>query len=97
MRFQEQIIVDFNDNVITENINCDGALAPSGRSRDDALASSGQSLDLKFCSKCKMAKDIEQFRSICNKNKEFNKLCRRCLNIVEKYKINYSLKPNFVK
>ena len=75
MRFQEQIIVDFNDNVITENINC----------------------NLKFCSKCKMAKDIEQFRSICNKNKEFNKLCRRCLNVVEKYKINYSLKPNFVK
>ena len=75
MRFQEQIIVDFNDNVITENINC----------------------NFKFCGKCKMAKDIEQFRSICNKNKEFNKLCRRCLNVVEKYKINYSLKPNFVK
>ena len=51
--------------------------------------------DLTFCETCKIAKDIEQFRSICNKNKKFNKLCRRCLSIVVKYRINYALKGNF--
>ena len=69
MIYQEKIIVDFNDNVIIENNNC----------------------DFKFCEKCKMAKDIEQFKSICNKNKKFNKLCRRCLNIVKAYKNKYLL------
>ena len=47
--------------------------------------------NFRFCEKCKIAKDIEQFKSICNKNKKYNKLCRRCLNIVGAYKNRYIL------
>ena len=64
---------------------------------DDALASSGRyrgygSIEIKFCPKCKLCKDIEMFKSL-NKNIDYNKLCRRCLNMMNGNKT----KPTFYK
>ena len=40
--------------------------------------------DIKYCPYCKICRDIQCFRSL-NKNKDYNKLCRRCLNSTKGY------------
>ena len=40
--------------------------------------------DIKYCPNCKISRDLQCFRSL-NKNNDYNKLCRRCLNSTKGY------------
>ena len=40
--------------------------------------------DIRYCPHCKICKSIELFKSH-NKNKEYNKICRRCLDSMSRY------------
>ena len=50
--------------------------------------------DIKYCPNCKICRDIQCFRSL-NKGKEYNKLCRRCLNSTKGYKQKLCLYKGF--
>ena len=50
--------------------------------------------DIKYCPNCKICRDIQCFRSL-NKSKEYNKLCRRCLNSTKGYKQKLCLLKGF--
>ena len=50
--------------------------------------------DSKYCPTCKICRDIQCFLSL-NKNKDYNKLCRRCLNNTKGYKQNLCLFKDF--
>ena len=45
---------------------------------------------IKYCPNCKICLDIQCFRSL-NKHKEYNKVCRRCLDSTKGYKQNLCL------
>ena len=47
----------------------------------------------KYCWKCQILKDVEDFKSLYGK-KEFNKTCRRCLEKMAKYYYNHIAKKN---
>ena len=40
--------------------------------------------DIRYCPNCKICKNIEAFKSY-KKNKEYNKICRRCLDSMNRY------------
>ena len=44
--------------------------------------------DIRYCPSCKICRNHQYFKSR-NKNIDYNKLCRRCLDSMNKYKITY--------
>ena len=50
--------------------------------------------DIKYCPNCKICRDTKFFSSL-NKNKDYNKLCRRCLNNTKGYKQKLCLYKGF--
>ena len=75
--YVDEIIVSFNINDGIRSI-------PSGQSRVNYKYEYKLN-DIKYCPNCKICRDIQCFRSL-NKSKEYNKLCRRCLNSTKGYK-----------
>ena len=44
--------------------------------------------DIRYCPNCQICRYIKYFRSL-NKNKEYNKLCSRCLDSMNAFKRNF--------